>query len=71
MKKSHEESFSLELAQHVVQMGIDSFKKYYKIVSLPLTELANMLMIAAKSMGGFGNKDVSEVSKLIDIINKS
>ena len=70
VKKSHEESFSLELAQHVVQMGIDSSKKYYKIMSLPLTELANMLMITARSMG-FGDKDVSEVSKLIDMINKS
>ncbi len=69
VKKSHEESFSLELAQHVVQMGIDSSKKYYNIISLPLVELANNVMIIAKSLG-FGAKDVSEVSKLLDIINK-
>ena len=68
VKKSHEESFSLELAQHVVQMGIESSKRYFKIKSLPLTELANIIMVTAKSMG-FGAKDVSEVSKLLDIIN--
>ena len=70
VKKNHGELFSLELAQHVVQIAIDSAKKYYNIKSLPTVELTNTIMIIAKSMG-LGKKDSSEVSKLFDMINES
>lgn len=68
VKVAHEESFSLTLAQHVVQMGIDSSKKYYGVRALPLTELANTIMLMARAQG-LGSKDVSEVSRLMDLVN--
>ncbi|MCY0850967.1 NAD(P)-dependent oxidoreductase [Sulfuracidifex metallicus] len=69
VRGEHQESFSLDLAQHVVEMAIESSKRY-GVKYLPLTELANGLMITAKSLG-FGKKDVSEVSKLMDLINST
>ncbi|ARM74725.1 NAD(P)-dependent oxidoreductase [Acidianus manzaensis] len=68
LKNEYQDSFSLDLAQHVVELAIKSSKDYYGINSLPLTELANNIMVIAKSLG-FGKKDVSEVAKLNDIIN--
>jgi len=67
VKGEHQESFSLDLAQHVVEMAISSCKRY-GVKYLPLTELANGIMLTAKSLN-MGKKDVSEVSRLLDMIN--
>ncbi len=68
-KGQHQESFSLDLAQHVVEMAINSCKRY-GVKYLPLAEMTNGMMLTAKSLG-IGKKDVSEISKLLDMINSS
>ena len=61
------ESFSLELAQHVIDMALESARDV-GVTSMPVIEQNNLMMKLAKDMG-VGKKDVSEISMMYWNIN--
>jgi 3-hydroxyisobutyrate dehydrogenase-like beta-hydroxyacid dehydrogenase len=63
------EAFSMELAQHVIEMALESARDL-GVSSLHLIEQNNLMMKLAKNMG-FGSKDVGEISKLYWNLNDS
>ena len=56
------ESLSLELAQHVMEMALESARNA-GVSNMPLIDQNNLLMKLARTMG-IGKKDVSEISKI-------
>lgn len=67
VKDEFGESFSMELAQHVIDMAIDSARTA-EVFNMPMVDDNNLMMKAAMSQG-FGKKDVSEISKMYWNIN--
>jgi 3-hydroxyisobutyrate dehydrogenase-like beta-hydroxyacid dehydrogenase len=63
------ESFSLELAQHVIEMALESARNA-GVSNLPIIEQNNLMMKLARTMG-IGKNDVSEISKMYWNLNNT
>ncbi len=67
ISSKYEASFSLELAQHVIQMALNSSKEF-GIDELPIVQLNNTMMKIGLKMN-LGSKDVSEIAELYKKLN--
>ena len=68
-KNDFGESFSLELAQHVIEMALESARNA-GVSNMPLIEQNNLMMKLAGTMG-IGKNDVSEISKMYWNLNNT
>ncbi|GGM76223.1 2-hydroxy-3-oxopropionate reductase [Thermogymnomonas acidicola] len=64
----YEESFSLSLAQHVIQMALESSRSL-GVDKLPIVEMNNLMMKSA-ILSGVGKKDVSEIAEFYQSVNQ-
>ncbi|AAT43732.1 NAD(P)-dependent oxidoreductase [Picrophilus oshimae] len=68
ISSKYEPSFSLELAQHVIEMAINSSREL-GIEEIPMVQLNNTMMKLGLKMN-LGSKDVSEIAELYKKLNK-
>ena len=68
-KNDFGESFSLELAQHVIEMALESARNA-GVSNMPIIEQNNLMMKLAGTMG-IGKNDVSEISKMYWNLNNT